>query len=73
MEHLVRALTGGLDKGDGREKSHALLKICGVPLSRGGLCRRLRQGPAAEDGIHIRLELDLQVVLIDLDLPQDEL
>ncbi len=32
-----------------------------------------RQRPGAEDGVHIRLELDLQVILVHLDLPDDEL
>lgn len=56
---------------------HASLKIYAALPSRcqGGHGLRLlrRQRPGAEDGVHIRLELDLQVILIDLDLFDDEL
>ena len=57
--------------------SHALLKIYGVPLNRGhggrGLRHLLREGPAPEQAVHVGLELDLQMILIDPDLPDDEL
>ena len=53
------------------------LKICSVLPGRGhgghGLLLLHRQRPGAEDGVHIRLELDLQVILVHLDLPDDEL
>ena len=56
---------------------HASLKIyAALPgWSHGGhsLWRLSSQRPGAENGVHIRLELDLQVILVHLDLPDDEL